>query len=171
MDQLRNRSVDNSTGNYGTKDQRAVLQWIKANARAFGGDPGNVVLWGESAGAATVTAHLSNKRSWPYFTKAIMESGAFNGWSYKPWDTAVANSKTFAKHINCTHPTSGAVDVGCLVATNASVLANYGDDGMGNADNECVNGTAPLMPDTKEFETTVPLHTAVSLPRCHTQMP
>ena len=90
LDELRSRDPAGSTGNYGSLDQRAVLTWVQANIKNFGGDPDNIVLWGESAGAAGVTAHLAMERSWPHFHKAVIESGAFNGWSYKTHADAVA---------------------------------------------------------------------------------
>jgi len=133
LDALRSRDPNNSTGNYGSQDQRQVLIWIKANIAAFGGDPNNVVLWGESAGAAAVTAHLSMPKSFPYFSKAIMESGAFNPWSYRTYSDATENSVAFAKWTGCHNDSSGPIDIECLLNTNASTLVYHEDDGGGSA--------------------------------------
>ena len=65
--ELRNRSSSNSSGNYGLQDQRAALSWVRANAKVFGGDPERVMLAGQSAGAASVSAHLVAPRSWGLF--------------------------------------------------------------------------------------------------------
>jgi hypothetical protein len=81
---------------------RAVLTWTKANIQAFGGDPDNVILWGESAGASAVTAHLVAQKSFGLYSKAIMESGAFNTWAYRKWKHANLNSLVIAREVNCT---------------------------------------------------------------------
>jgi para-nitrobenzyl esterase len=62
-------------GNYGLMDQIAVLKWVKANAATFGGDPGNVTLFGESAGGGSVAALLTSREAMGLFHKAIIESG------------------------------------------------------------------------------------------------
>ncbi|WP_137173690.1 carboxylesterase/lipase family protein [Massilia sp. HP4] len=62
-------------GNYGFMDQVAALQWIKRNAAAFGGDPANVTITGESAGGMSVNALLTSPLSQGLFAKAVVMSG------------------------------------------------------------------------------------------------
>ncbi len=62
------------SGNYGYLDQNAALQWIHANIAAFGGDPGKVVLTGQSFGAGSVAAHIFSPLSKGLFQAAAMWS-------------------------------------------------------------------------------------------------
>ena len=62
------------SGNYGILDQIAVLQWVKHNIGAFGGDPGNVTIFGESAGGTMACYLMASPLARGLFHRAIMQS-------------------------------------------------------------------------------------------------
>lgn len=71
---LSAESPDGVSGNYGLLDQQAALAWVRRNIEAFGGDPRNVTVFGQSAGAASIVCHLVSPAAGPLFDRAIVQS-------------------------------------------------------------------------------------------------
>jgi para-nitrobenzyl esterase len=72
---LDRESPAHASGTYGLMDQIAGLQWVKANIAAFGGDPANVTIFGESAGGISVSMLAASPKAKGLFARAISESG------------------------------------------------------------------------------------------------
>ncbi|HTR98850.1 MAG TPA: carboxylesterase/lipase family protein [Bacteroidota bacterium] len=72
---LSAESPEHASGNYGLMDMIAALRWVRDNVAEFGGDPGNVTIFGESAGSAAVGCLIASPRARGLFHRAIMESG------------------------------------------------------------------------------------------------
>jgi para-nitrobenzyl esterase len=75
--ELSRESDGKGSGNYGLLDQAAALEWVRANVSAFGGDPDQVTINGESAGSYSVSALMASPLTKALFHKAIGQSGAF----------------------------------------------------------------------------------------------
>ncbi|CAE7740383.1 pnbA, partial [Symbiodinium microadriaticum] len=120
-EELRGQDVENgSTGNYGIQDQRMAMGWVQKNIGAFGGDNSRVTIFGQSAGAGSVTNHLTMKRSWPLFHGAIVESGAFYESVLQNMSVAAWTYDNFLRAAGC-----GGLD--CLLALPAQDILTAGN--------------------------------------------
>src|SRR5665213_2829857 len=73
--ELTKESPHHASGNYGLMDQIAALKWVRDNIAKFGGDPKNVTIFGQSAGAVDVNVLMTSPQAKGLFHKAIAESG------------------------------------------------------------------------------------------------
>jgi para-nitrobenzyl esterase len=92
--------VDRTSGNYGLLDQQFALRWVQRNIAAFGGDPHEVTLFGQSAGGLSVHDQLASPEDRGLFQRAIVESGGYSG-SQPTLKQAEAAGETFAARVGC----------------------------------------------------------------------
>ncbi|KAK4506235.1 hypothetical protein PRZ48_004200 [Zasmidium cellare] len=93
---LLQESAHNSTGNYGTMDWFYLLQWVQDNIAAFGGDPSQVTIAGQSFGSAQVYHAINSPLVKGKFHRAIAESGLRT--PYDPFDIGLAESYVTMSH-------------------------------------------------------------------------
>jgi len=110
-----------ASGNYGLEDQRAALQWVQRNVARFGGDPGRVLLFGESAGGYSTCVHYVSPRSEGLFSHALVESGLCTSpvLEVTRAEAEVAGA-ALAQQLGC--PTGGQEAVACLRGVPADAL-------------------------------------------------
>jgi para-nitrobenzyl esterase len=106
-------------GNLGLADQQAALRWVRANIAAYGGNPRNVTIMGQSAGGYSVCAHLASPASAGLFHRAIVQSAGCTV-GFREQDEAERQARDLLA-------TSGCADLDCLRArTPAELVAISG---------------------------------------------
>src|ERR1700761_2246545 len=112
------------SGDFGLMDQQAALHWVQANIPAFGGDPRAVTLAGESAGGLSVLAQLASPDAAGLFSRAIVESGAYQ-LDQDTLTQAESSGAAFAAKTGCTDNSAA-----CLRALPvATILADQNQAG------------------------------------------
>ena len=82
--ELTKESPHRASGNYGLMDQVAALKWVHDNIAKFGGDPANVTIFGQSAGAVDVNVLMTSPLAKGLFERVIAESGPSPGIPMRP---------------------------------------------------------------------------------------
>jgi para-nitrobenzyl esterase len=97
------KEADGAAGNYGMMDMVAALQWVHNNIQKFGGDAGNVTIFGESAGSFAVSTLMAAPSAQGLFAKAIGESGgALGRRSGRPLTEAEEKGQKWADSLGAT---------------------------------------------------------------------
>jgi para-nitrobenzyl esterase len=104
-------------------DQQTALRWVSRNIARFGGDPGNVTIFGESAGGLSVLSHLVSPASRGLFDRAIVQSGAY-ALTEPSLADAEAQGQAFAASVGCADQSAA-----CLRAVPVSTLLAHQSGG------------------------------------------
>lgn len=115
---LGREAPDGMSGQYGLQDQIAGLRWLRANARAFGGDPQQVTVAGQSAGGRAVCRLLAVPSAKGLFARAVIESGACDA---QPLGPAQESGTAFAASAGCGDPETAAQ---CLRGRSVGALVD-----------------------------------------------
>lgn len=129
---LREKDPDQSTGNYGSLDQVAAIEWVRENIKGFGGDPDNITIFGESAGGRAVCTMLATPLARGMFHRAIVESGGCE--TSAGLEKGYEQARSLVKNFDCDF-----ADLECLRGLPADKLLDQGSPGM-------VEGGLALIP-------------------------
>jgi para-nitrobenzyl esterase len=163
---LADQALGAHSGDYGLMDQQAALRWVKDNIAGFGGNPGNVTAFGESAGGASVCDLIASPTARGLFEKGISVSGFYNYNVNTIWSPADCKTKVddeaqaqqagakFAAKVGCAHASDVAA---CLRALPPSKLTQnagtYESPLSGGTIGPIANGTTLPVSAAQAFKT------------------
>ncbi len=128
--------------NYGLQDQQFAMDWVRRNIAGFGGDPGRVTIFGESAGGLSVLSNLASPTAYGLFNRAIVESGAY-ALDLPSLSQAETTGAAVASGVGC-----DPSDTACLRAASTTALLQA-EGGAGLSVTTIVDGTTlPLSINT-----------------------
>ena len=133
LPELSAEDPENGSGNNGILDQVRALEWVRDNIAGFRGDPGNVTVFGQSAGGMSVTYLLVSPRAAGLFHRAVNMSGPYD--QIRPIADGYPVGKEWAKKVGC----EGADVVACLRSKPAKAF-------IPKDNNLMLNGGVTLMP-------------------------
>lgn len=152
---LTKEAAGKPTANYGMMDMIASLEWVKRNIKSFGGDPGNVTIFGESAGGMAVQRLMISPNARGLFHKAIVQSGAgrenvlfLNKPNARGLPSAEADGEAFVKSLG-----ASATDTAALRAISADAIIGAGDPSTFTGGGPIVDGKLFPMPVADAFKT------------------
>jgi para-nitrobenzyl esterase len=163
---LADKALGPHSGDYGLQDQQAGLRWVQQNIASFGGNPGNVTVFGESAGGASTCDQVASPTAKGLFEKAISVSGFYNYQNNIVWSKADCKSTYFTEAQAQTVGAQFATKVGCGNATNVAAClrsvpaatlvedgGQYTEPTAGGTIGPIVNGTTLTMSPAQAFAT------------------
>lgn len=121
-------SPHEASGNYGLADMVASLRWVQSNIAAFGGDPSNVTVFGQSAGAMAIGSLVTSPETKGLMHRAIGQSGSWMGLGPSPAMTTRARAEETGKRLADEAGVTTALDLRAM--STADVTAKFRSAGM-----------------------------------------
>ena len=145
---LSNESPHDASGNYGLLDMVAALEWVRDNIETFGGDPGRVMIFGESAGGGAVMSVMLMPQAEGLYHRAIAQSNYIRGWDRpldapaRGWEPAEAQGVRIGEALGASGD-EAAEQLAAMRATSAAEVLAASNRDAGNTFRNTGNVWAP----------------------------